>query len=222
MRNGTDSLSSMGFLRPALHRNATRPPAQGSSNKLPGKINCLAYFRISKSSIYMGFIGEFIQNLPQWRRPQLRCPRTHSNTTTTYNPDSTVAETNGDQTYRVSHTYDYAQRQISMTTYGTTTATTTWQYSPDRGFLLAKRDAANKGATYTAAGRLASRTWGRSSGALPKVTSPNFPDKEYDYREQRFRKRSICIGTRDFQRGEKTELGKCGGQGKEREERCGV
>ena len=124
----------------------------------------------------MGFIGEFIQNLPQWRRPQLRCPRTHSNTTTTYNPDNTVSETNGDQTYRVSHTYDYAQRQISMTTYGTTTATTTWQYSSDRGFLLAKRDAANKGATYTytAAGRLASRTWGRSSVALPKVT-------EYSY-----------------------------------------
>jgi RHS repeat-associated protein len=84
-------------------------------------------------------------------------------TTTTYNPDSTVAETNGDQTYRVSHTYDYADRQISMTTYGTTTATTTWQYSTTRGFLLAKRDAANKGAnyTYTAAGRLLARTWAR-------------------------------------------------------------
>jgi RHS repeat-associated protein len=84
-------------------------------------------------------------------------------TTTTYNPDSTVAETNGDQTYRVSHTYDYADRKISMTTYSTTTATTSWQYSPTRGFLLAKRDAANKGAnyTYTAAGRLATRTWAR-------------------------------------------------------------
>ncbi len=84
-------------------------------------------------------------------------------TTTIYNSDNTVAETNGDQTYRVSHTYDFADRQISMTTYGTTTATTTWQYSPTRGFLLAKRDAANKGATYTytAAGRLATRTWAR-------------------------------------------------------------
>jgi RHS repeat-associated protein len=83
--------------------------------------------------------------------------------TTSYNPDSTVAETNGDQTYRVSHTYDYADRQISMTTYGTTTATTTWQYSATRGFLLAKRDAADKGAnyTYTAAGRLLTRTWAR-------------------------------------------------------------
>jgi RHS repeat-associated protein len=84
-------------------------------------------------------------------------------TTTTYNPDNTVAETNGDQTYRVSHTYDYAQRQISMTTYGTETATTTWQYSPTRGFLLAKRDAVDKGATYTrtASGRLTTRTWAR-------------------------------------------------------------
>lgn len=84
-------------------------------------------------------------------------------TTTTYNPDNTVAETNGDQTYRVSHTYDYADRQISMTTYGTATATTTWQYSTTRGFLMAKRDAANKAVTYTrsAAGRLTSRTWAR-------------------------------------------------------------
>jgi RHS repeat-associated protein len=90
-------------------------------------------------------------------------PKYDNITTTTYNPDSTVTETNGDQTYRVSHTYDYADRQISMTTYGTTTATTTWQYSSTRGFLLAKRDAANKGATYTykASGRLKTRTWAR-------------------------------------------------------------
>ena len=84
-------------------------------------------------------------------------------TTTTYNPDSNVAETNGDQTYRVSHTYDYADRQISMTTYGTATATTTWEYSTTRGFLLAKRDASNKGVNYTykPSGRLATRTWAR-------------------------------------------------------------
>jgi RHS repeat-associated protein len=83
--------------------------------------------------------------------------------TTTYNPDSTIAETDGNQTYRVSHTYDYADRKISMTTYGAEIATTTWQYSTTRGFLLAKRDASNKGANYTynAAGRLATRTWAR-------------------------------------------------------------
>jgi len=109
-------------------------------------------------------------------------------TTTTYNSDNTVAETNGDQTYRVSHTYDYADRQISMTTYGTTTATTTWQYSTTRGFLLSKRDAANKGATYTrtAAGRLATRTWARGGSTTysydngGRMISTNYSDSTPD------------------------------------------
>ncbi|MES2982818.1 MAG: RHS repeat-associated core domain-containing protein [Verrucomicrobiota bacterium] len=115
-------------------------------------------------------------------------PKFNNVTTTTYNPDSTVAETNGDQTYRVSHTYDYADRQISMTTYGTTTATTTWQYSPTRGFLLAKRDAADKGATYTykASGRLATRTWARgitttySYDKGGRMISSNYSDSTRD------------------------------------------
>ncbi|MES2982261.1 MAG: RHS repeat-associated core domain-containing protein [Verrucomicrobiota bacterium] len=89
-------------------------------------------------------------------------------TTTIYNPDSTVAETNGDQTYRVSHTYDYANRQISMTTYGTETATTTWKYSTDRGFLTEKNYHGETGDgetdadyTYTDTGRLHTRKWER-------------------------------------------------------------
>ncbi len=97
-------------------------------------------------------------------------------TTTVYDAAGQVIETTGDQTYRVTYTYDVLGRQISMTTYGTATATTTWQYSPTRGFLLAKRDAANKGAdyTYTAAGQIATRTWARSSVAQPKVTTYSY------------------------------------------------
>jgi RHS repeat-associated protein len=89
-------------------------------------------------------------------------------TFTAYNPDSTVQETSGAQTYRTTHTYDYAQRQVTMTTYGTETATTEWKYSPDRGFLTEKNyhgetDDGNVDAdyTYTAAGRLLTRTWER-------------------------------------------------------------
>jgi YD repeat-containing protein len=91
-------------------------------------------------------------------------------TTTSYNPDSTVAETNGDQTYRTTHTYDYAQRQVTMTTYGTENATTYWHYSPTRGYLTRKayHDTGNgsKGTdyTYTAAGRLSTRAWARGVG----------------------------------------------------------
>jgi RHS repeat-associated protein len=87
-------------------------------------------------------------------------------TTTSYNPDSTVAETTGDQTYRTSHTYDYAQRQVTMTTYGSTTANTTWTYSPTRGFLTRKAYHDGKGTdyTYTLAGRLSTRGWARAVG----------------------------------------------------------
>lgn len=90
-------------------------------------------------------------------------------TITHYFPDSTVQETTGGQTYRVTHTYDYAQRQKTLTTYGTETAATTWIYSPDRGFLVEKNHAGESDNgpgntadyTYTAAGRLKTRTWER-------------------------------------------------------------
>jgi RHS repeat-associated protein len=84
-------------------------------------------------------------------------------TTTSYFPKGNIQEVNGGQTYRVAHTYDYAKRQKTLTTYGATPATTTWTYSPTRGFLARKEYADGKGTnyTYTAAGRLATRTWAR-------------------------------------------------------------
>jgi RHS repeat-associated protein len=84
-------------------------------------------------------------------------------TTTSYFPDGQVQEVNGGQTYRVSHTYDYADRQKTLTTYGATPAVTTWSYSPTRGFLTRKEYADGKGTnyTYTPAGRLATRAWAR-------------------------------------------------------------
>ncbi len=114
-------------------------------------------------------------------------------TTTTYNPDSSVQETNGDQTYRVSHTYDYADRQVTMTTYGTSTATTEWKYSPDRGFLTEKNyhgetddGQADADYTYTAVGRLLTRKWergvttshGYDNGG--RLTSTNYSDTTPD------------------------------------------
>jgi RHS repeat-associated protein len=99
----------------------------------------------------------------------------HENITQTfYFPDGNVQETTGGQTYRTTHTYDYADRQKTLTTYGTASnpATTTWIYSPTRGFLLEKNYAGeiNNGPgntadyTYTAAGRLRTRTWERGVG----------------------------------------------------------
>ena len=80
-----------------------------------------------------------------------------------YYPDGTVQKITGDQTYRTSYTYDYANRMETMTTYGTETAITTWNYSPERGFLTRKQYHDGKGTNYcyTPAGRLKSRTWAR-------------------------------------------------------------
>jgi RHS repeat-associated protein len=78
--------------------------------------------------------------------------------------------------------YDDQGRMSELRTFQTLTgeptaaspgsAKTTWQYSPTTGHLISKKDHENKGATYThtPAGRLATRTWARSSVATPKVT----------------------------------------------------
>jgi len=88
-----------------------------------------------------------------------------------------TAATWGAQTNPTFNIYDSQGRMSELRTYKTLTgeptaatpdsASTTWQYHPQRGFLTAKRDAENKGAdyTYTPAGRLATRTWARSSVA---------------------------------------------------------
>ena len=89
--------------------------------------------------------------------------------TTHYLAHGQVKETVGGQVYRRTHTYDYAHRQKTLTTYGTTTATTEWVYDTSRGFLTEKNYHGETGNgpgntadyTYTAAGRLATRTWER-------------------------------------------------------------
>lgn len=118
-------------------------------------------------------------------------------TETSYFSDNTVNEVSGGQTYRRTYTYDYAQRQKTLTTYGTTTATTEWVYSTTRGFLTEKNYHGESGNgpgntadyTYTAAGRLATRTWERgvtttyhydSAGRQDKITySDTTPQVDY-------------------------------------------
>lgn len=100
------------------------------------------------------------------RRTHVDQPNTdgHDNITITkYQPNGKTKEVTGDQTYRSTYTYDYAYRMKTLTTYGTETATTTWNYDATRGWLINKRDAADKGATYTYTdgGRLRTRTWAR-------------------------------------------------------------
>jgi len=102
------------------------------------------------------------------RRTLVNQPDTggHANETTTkYFPNSNIKEVTGDQTYRSSYSHDYAFRRKTLVTYGTATATTTWNYSDSTGQLLSKRDNDGKGADYdyTLANRLKSRKWARGS-----------------------------------------------------------
>ena len=96
-------------------------------------------------------------------------PPFSTNALNEYYPTGLLKKTYGARTYPVEYTYDYAGRVQNMTTWRkqgdpNTAATTTWNYDSQRGWLQSKSYAGNQPGpsyTYTAAGRLASRTWAR-------------------------------------------------------------
>ncbi|MFC7339516.1 RHS repeat-associated core domain-containing protein [Haloferula chungangensis] len=105
-------------------------------------------------------------------------------TATTYFSHGGIKEISGGQTYRRTYTYDYAQRQATMTTYGTSSATTEWQYDLNRGWLDRKEYSGGKGTdyTYTAAGRLETREWSRDiDGGNPATSSKARLKAAYTY-----------------------------------------
>ncbi len=102
---------------------------------------------------------------------------------TSYFYDGSVSANWGDQGYALSYAYDEQGRPKEMRTYraldhnedplnqvGTPDAgdPTAWIYDVERGWLTDKDDAASKGAhySYTAAGRLKTRTWARGAHTL--------------------------------------------------------
>lgn len=112
-----------------------------------------------------------------------------------------LKKTYGARTYPVEYTYDYAGRMQTLKTWqdfagNTGTATTTWNYSTNRGFLLLKQyqDGNGPSYTYSAAGRLTSRTWARgvvttntydNAGQLATIDySDSTPDVEFTYDRQ--------------------------------------
>jgi len=110
----------------------------------------------------------------------------NSFTYTSYHPNGQVAAKWGRLTNPTFTLYDDQGRVQELRTFANLSAEptattsgfaqTTWQYSPTTGLLLSKKDHLLQGAsyTYTAAGRLATRTWARSTTAAPHTT-------EYQY-----------------------------------------
>jgi RHS repeat-associated protein len=90
---------------------------------------------------------------------------------TEYLPTGQKALEYGSRTYPVAYGYDYAGRLAAMTNWSgfnssggsRGTRVTTWTYDSNRGWLNSKAydDGHGPSYTYTAAGRLASRTWAR-------------------------------------------------------------
>ncbi len=91
-----------------------------------------------------------------------------TSTINTYHATGERQRTSGSRTYPVEYAYDHAGRMKTLKTWrnfasDAGAALTTWNYSAQRGFLVAKQyaDAQGPTYTYTAAGRLATRTWAR-------------------------------------------------------------
>ena len=87
---------------------------------------------------------------------------------TEYFDTGELKKTYGACTYPVAYTYDYSGRMNTMTTWrdfagNDGTATTTWNYDPQRGFLTSKVYDDSSSVTYnnSPAGRLLSRRWAR-------------------------------------------------------------
>lgn len=117
--------------------------------------------------------------------------------------------TSGSQTYKQEYTYDSQGRRLTLTTDGN--RTTTWHYSPTRGWLLSKEYADGNGPNYTyyPGGELASRTWQRgitttygygSTGDLVSIDySDATPDVAFTYGRRGERlTASDGSGTREF------------------------
>lgn len=99
--------------------------------------------------------------------------------TNEYTKMGLLLKTSGARTYPVAYTYDAQGRMKTMTTWHNAAtsagaAVTTWNYDSNRGWLANKRYDDNTGPTYTytAGGRLHSRTWARTgTGGNPMVTT---------------------------------------------------
>ncbi|HAB17653.1 MAG TPA: RHS repeat-associated core domain-containing protein [Verrucomicrobiota bacterium] len=93
-----------------------------------------------------------------------------------YFPTGSLKKTSGSRTYPLEYTYDAQGRMKTLKTWrqladAATSATTTWNYNPYRGWLDNKRYADGKGPdfTYTKGGRMKTRQWARKNGSNQRL-----------------------------------------------------
>lgn len=126
---------------------------------------------------------------------------------TDHYPTGELKNIHGSQTYTCDYTCDAQGRIKTLTTYGAAgPATTTWNYSANRGFLVSKVYADGNGTTYpqySLAGRLLKRVWARgvtttyayTNGDLTKIAySDGTPEVDYTYDGQG-RRNSVADGS---------------------------
>jgi YD repeat-containing protein len=143
----------------------------GSSNYF-SPMNPLCRVSQADSSVRLFFKSNFTLSLWKTVLPD------NSSVTNLFLTTGELQETYGSRTYPVAYTYDYAGRMQTMQTWqnfagGSGAAVTTWNYDAQRGFLASKQYNDGQGPAYvnTPAGRLHSRTWVRTVGGQPLVTT---------------------------------------------------
>jgi YD repeat-containing protein len=101
-------------------------------------------------------------------------------TANTYNSRGQILTVRGDTTYPLDYVYDSYGRMTQLKTYRNSNLTnpdiTIWTYQDSTGFLLSKTYADNKSVSYTYSveGKLATRTWARTSGGNPLTTTYSY------------------------------------------------
>src|SRR6266540_3993141 len=140
----------------------------------------------------------------------------NTSVTNEYYPTGLLKRAYGSRTYPVGYGYDAQGRMTLMTNWtgfaSAGTRVTTWNYNPNRGWLDSKRypDSTGPDYSYTAAGRLQTRTWARGTprilttyaynnvGDLYTVTYSNDPaataNLTYAY-DRRGRQKTVTRGS---------------------------
>ena len=113
--------------------------------------------------------------------------------TNEFHPTGQLKKSSGSRAYPIEYTYDPQGRVKTLKTWqdfagSSGTATTTWNYHSQRGWLDNKRYHDNYGPdyAYSAAGRLQTRTWARGSPRL--TTSYAYSPREIAFSSLAMRK----------------------------------